>query len=81
MFAVLKNRIYFKGTDNKQEGYKITVKSVNATVVACLSTKEEIENYEAFIGDYTLRFDKYYGLYYIDIEREAVDGESLSSTD
>lgn len=70
-FGIFKNRIYFRGTD-KQSGYKVTVKGTHAYIQATLQA-EEIANYEPFVGDYTLRYDEFYELYYIDIEREALD--------
>lgn len=78
--GVLKNRMYFRPTDNKSEGYVISIKGLRAYVVAGLS-KEEIAEYEPFVGSYTLRFDDFYELYYIDIEREAFDTEAFANLD
>ena len=65
-FAVLKNRIYFKGTD-KKEGYTVSVKNTSGYLSITLNQKE-LETYEDFVGDYSLKFDNFYELYYIERE-------------
>ena len=63
-FAILKNRIYFKGVD-KHDGYKVSLNHVNGYVQATLQPKE-VKAYSKFIGDYSLKYDEIYELYYIE---------------
>lgn len=70
VFAIMKNRIYFRASD-RFEGYKIAVKNTSA-YIGCVITGDEIADYESFVGNYHLRFDDYYELYYIDIEQEGL---------
>lgn len=63
-FAVMKNRIYFKGVEAK-EGYAITIKGVSGYCQATI-TLNELEQFEPFIGDYSLRYDDFYELYYVE---------------
>ena len=74
MFAVLKNRIYFKGSEDKYEGYAITTKGHNGYIVATPHDKEELGVYEGFVGDYSLKFDEYYELYYIEKRGQVNEG-------
>lgn len=63
-FAILKNRIYFKAADRNM-GYAITQKNTNGYVQATL-VGDDIKEFEQFIGDYSLKFDEFYELYYIE---------------
>ena len=63
-FAILKNRIYFKSVQPK-EGYAITVKGLAGYVQATI-TLDELKNFEPFIGDYSLKYDDFYELYYVE---------------
>lgn len=65
-FAVLKNRLYFRGTD-KRNGYKVTVKNTSGYAKITIH-KNEVGVYEPFVGDYSLKFDEFYELYYIERE-------------
>lgn len=78
MFAVLKNRLYFKGTTAGM-GYKIGVKNTSGYIQATLQPNE-IAEFEPFIGHFTWRYDEYYELYYIDIEREACDDYTFANS-
>lgn len=72
VFGAFKNRIYFNKAD-KNIGYCVTCKNTTGYIKATLSG-DDISVYEPFVGNYTLRFDEYYELYYIDMEREELDG-------
>lgn len=65
-FAILKNRMYFKSVQPK-EGYAITVKGLSGYVQATV-TLEELKSFEPFIGDYSLKYDDFYELYYVEKE-------------
>ena len=67
-FAVMKNRIFFKGVEAKK-GYAITSKSTSGYMQATIYP-DEISQFEPFIGDYSLKYDEYYELYYIEREGE-----------
>ena len=73
MFAVRKNRLYFKGAE-PFEGYKVTVKGTTGYMQSTLR-KEEIAEYEAFAkcSNFTLHYDKYLEMYYVDTECPAAD--------
>lgn len=70
IFGSFKNRLFFRPVEAKV-GYALSSKGLNTYMTATLY-KDEVEKYEPFIGDYHLRFDEYYELYYIDIEQEGV---------
>ena len=78
MFAVLKNRLYFKGTTAGM-GYKVGVKNTSGYIQATLQPNE-IAEFEPFVGHFTWRYDEYYELYYIDIEREACDDYTFANS-
>ena len=63
-FAIMKNRIYFKGVEPK-EGYAVTVKGLNG-YTQCTITLDELEQFEPFVGDYSLKYDDFYELYYVE---------------
>lgn len=67
MFAVLKNRLYFKGTTAGM-GYKITQKSTSGYLQATLQ-KEEIAEFEAFAfqRDFSLKYDDFMEMYYVQL--------------
>lgn len=66
-FAIMKNRIYFKGVKAK-EGYAIIVKGLNGYCQATI-TLDELKDFELFIGDYSsLKYDDFYELYYVEKE-------------
>lgn len=67
MFAVLKNRLYFKGTTPGM-GYKITQKSTSGYMQATLQ-KEEIAEFEAFAfqRDFSLKYDDFMEMYYVQL--------------
>lgn len=65
-FAIMKNRIYFKGVE-PVDGYAITVKGLNGYVQVTV-TSDELGMFEPFIGDYSLKYDKFYELYYVEKE-------------
>lgn len=63
-FAPLKKRIYFKEA-TKADGYSISTKMTSGYVTATLDDTE-IGVYEEFVGDYTLKYDDVYELFYIE---------------
>lgn len=65
-FAILKDRMYFKSVQPK-EGYAITVKGLSGYVQATI-TLDELKNFEPFIGNYSLKYDEFYELYYVEKE-------------
>lgn len=67
-FAIMKNRIYFKGVEPK-EGYAVTIKGLNGYCQATI-TLDELEDFESFIGDYSLKYDDFYELYYVEKTNE-----------
>ena len=66
--APLKNRIYFKSVSTR-DGYKVTEKGTSGYLKAVVYA-DEIPVYKAFIGNYALKYDKFYELYYIEREEE-----------
>lgn len=71
-FAVYKSRIMIRSADNER-GILLTKKSDNATQnhYAKLSNldKETMETFKQFIGDYELKYDSFYELYYIESDK------------
>lgn len=77
MFAVLKNRLYFKGTTAGM-GYKITQKNTSGYMSATLQ-KEEIAEFEAFAfqRDFSLKYDDFMEMYYVQLSSNGnVDNEN-----
>lgn len=64
VFALMKNRIYFKAS-NSIEGYKLS-KAKNRAYVAATLNGSQVDEYKKFIGDFDLKFDVFYELYYIE---------------
>lgn len=65
-FAVMKNRIYFRGVEPRK-GYSVTVKGLNG-YAQCIINLDELKQLEPFIGDYSLKYDDFYELYYVEKE-------------
>jgi len=63
-FAIMKNRIYFKSVE-AVEGYAITVKGLSG-YTQCTVTPNELKQFESFIGEYSLKYDDFYELYYVE---------------
>ena len=82
MFAVLKNRLYFKGTTSGM-GYKITMKATSGYMSATLQ-KNEIAEFEDFAlqQDFSLKYDDFMDMYYIELAKndntdEDIDDEAI----
>lgn len=71
-FCLFKNRIMFNETDDR--GYKVFksgsshIKYLSATI-----TPEKVEKYKEFEGDYKLKLDEFYGIYYIEKKDGAIN--------
>lgn len=63
-FAVMKDRIYFKSVE-AVEGYAIVIKGLSGYVQVTV-TPDELKQFESFIGDYSLKYDDFYELYYVE---------------
>lgn len=65
MFGVYKNRMVFE--PNKTDGYTITTPKTNRIDYGVLSaTVADAEKYRVWIGDYELKWDEFYGFWYIE---------------
>lgn len=75
MFAVLKNRLYFKGT-TAGLGYKITEKATSGYMSATLQ-KNEIAEFEDFAlqQDFSLKYDDFLEMYYIELAKDGNNDE------
>lgn len=81
MFAVLKNRLYFKGT-TAGLGYKITQKSTSGYMSATLQ-KEEIAEFEAFAfqRDFSLKYDDFMEMYYVQLASKGKEDKEDTEQD
>lgn len=69
VIAVLKDRVFFKPVKDTQ-GYKICQKSTNHYISMSLSDKQ-VKDFEQFNkGSFSMKFDEYYELYYIELDKE-----------
>jgi len=68
VFALKKNRIYFQASDRKN-GYAVTDKGLCRYMRASLRP-EVIAPFKDFIGEYSLKYDDFHELYYIEKEAE-----------
>jgi|GEM_PF-1248196 len=65
--AVMKNRIYFRGNDDGYKLYCVGQKKPNGYLK--LSEPTDIcKKVTEFLGDYALKYDEFYNLYYIEKE-------------
>ena len=63
--AVMKNRIYFRGNEDGFKLFNLNQKKPNGYLK--LFEKTDIcKKVSEFLGDYALRFDEFYELYYIE---------------
>ena len=61
--AIMKNRIYFRA---HEDGYKLLIQGKPNGYLKLCETTETCKKVVEFLGDYKLRHDDFYDLYYIE---------------
>ena len=67
VIAIFKNRVYFKGA-NQRDGLKLCTnkETKQDTRYFRIGSERDVEHLIPFIGDYELKHDSFYDLYYIE---------------
>ena len=68
-FAIMKNRLYLKSDEHGLKLYDAK-KTKRDNGYIKISSPKHVPQFRAFIGDYQLRHDDFYDLYYIEREAE-----------
>lgn len=66
LVAVLKNRIFFKEADQAEGILMYANANTKASRYMKFERPEMVEMFKPFLGDYSLRYDEFYELYYIE---------------
>lgn len=65
--AIWKNRLFFRATD-KEEGIKLVQRNSEKNHYARIGTEAFVKKLLVFEGDYELKYDDFYEMYYIENE-------------